>query len=141
MTAALARLGLADRAHDPIRITPNAAGTARVAQTFLPSRRAPRGPARDAGSTVPGARALASSEGVDALPPHWPSVTTPAMLLAWHLDVQGVPRATYFELLAPLAAEPRERARLRELGLPGGQVSLGIQRTGRASVHACPLRA
>ena len=43
-------------------------------------------------------------------------------LLTWHLDLLGVPRRSFFELLAPFATEPRERDRLLELASTAGQV-------------------
>jgi len=65
-----------------------------------------------------------SSEGTAELPARWPAYTTVTELLAWHLDVAGVPRRAFFERLIPFATEPRERERLQELASPEGQDDL-----------------
>lgn len=57
------------------------------------------------------------------LPAHWPSVMTFRDLFVNHLDIFGVPRRSFFEMLAHFTKDENQTERLREFASPEGQVS------------------
>ncbi|KAF1803033.1 hypothetical protein FB192DRAFT_1366124 [Mucor lusitanicus] len=55
------------------------------------------------------------------LPAHWPSVMTFRDLFVYFLDVFGVPRRSFFEMLAYFTTDENHTERLREFASPQGQ--------------------
>lgn len=55
------------------------------------------------------------------LPAHWPSVMTFRDLFVYHLDIFGVPRRSFFEMLAYFTTDENLTERLREFASPEGQ--------------------
>jgi sulfite reductase alpha subunit-like flavoprotein len=55
------------------------------------------------------------------LPAHWPQVMTFRDLFVYHLDVFGVPRRSFFEMLAYFTTDENHTERLREFASPEGQ--------------------
>lgn len=58
------------------------------------------------------------------LPPNCPPVTTLHHLVTHYLDVFGVPRRSFFEMLAHFTQDELQTERLREFASSEGQVSL-----------------
>lgn len=56
------------------------------------------------------------------LPAHWASVMTFRDLFVNHLDIFGVPRRSFFEMLAHFTKDENQTERLREFASPQGQV-------------------
>ncbi|CAO3645453.1 unnamed protein product [Mucor fragilis] len=55
------------------------------------------------------------------LPAHWPSIMTFRDLFVYYLDVFGVPRRSFFEMLAYFTTDENHTERLREFASPEGQ--------------------
>jgi sulfite reductase alpha subunit-like flavoprotein len=55
------------------------------------------------------------------LPAHWPSIMTFRDLFVYHLDIFGVPRRSFFEMLAYFTTDDNLTERLREFASPEGQ--------------------
>lgn len=58
------------------------------------------------------------------LPAHWPSIMTFRDLFVYFLDVFGVPRRSFFEMLAYFTTDENHTERLREFASPEGQEDL-----------------
>ncbi|CAO3637396.1 unnamed protein product [Mucor hiemalis] len=58
------------------------------------------------------------------LPAHWPSIMTFRDLFVYHLDIFGVPRRSFFEMLAYFTTDENHTERLREFASPEGQEDL-----------------
>lgn len=58
------------------------------------------------------------------LPPHWPETMTFRDLFVYHLDIFGVPRRSFFEMLAYFTKDENHTERLREFASPEGQTDM-----------------
>ncbi|KAG2195774.1 hypothetical protein INT47_005751 [Mucor saturninus] len=58
------------------------------------------------------------------LPPHWPPTMTFRDLFVYHLDIFGVPRRSFFEMLAYFTTDENFTEKLREFASPQGQDDL-----------------
>lgn len=58
------------------------------------------------------------------VPAHWPSIMTFRDLFVYHLDVFGVPRRSFFEMLAYFTTDDNFTEKLREFASPQGQDDL-----------------
>lgn len=58
------------------------------------------------------------------VPHHWPSIMTFRDLFVYHLDVFGVPRRSFFEMLAYFTTDDDFTEKLREFASPEGQDDL-----------------
>lgn len=58
------------------------------------------------------------------LPPHWPSTMTFRDLFVYYLDIFGVPRRSFFEMLAYFTSDENFTEKLREFASPEGQDDL-----------------
>jgi sulfite reductase alpha subunit-like flavoprotein len=61
------------------------------------------------------------------LPTHWPEVMVFRDLFVYCLDIFGVPRRSFFEMLAYFTTNDDHTERLREFAAPEGQVCCFIQ--------------
>ena len=58
-----------------------------------------------------------------SLPDHLPRVSTLRILFSRHLDINAVPRRTFFRLLKHFATDEREREKLEEFSSSEGAVT------------------
>src|SRR6266404_9354236 len=58
-----------------------------------------------------------------SLPDHLPRVSTLHALFTSHLDINAVPKRSFFQLLKHFAADEREREKLEEFSSPEGAVN------------------
>ncbi|KAL0073885.1 hypothetical protein F4703DRAFT_1894680 [Phycomyces blakesleeanus] len=58
------------------------------------------------------------------VPPHWPETMSFRDLFLYHLDVCGVPRRSFFEMVSYFTMDPNHTERLREFTQPEGQDDL-----------------
>ena len=71
-----------------------------------------------------------------SLPDHLPRVSTLRSLFTSHLDINAVPKRSFFRLLEHFAADEREREKLKELSSPEGAVDVPLISPGRSSAYA-----
>jgi sulfite reductase alpha subunit-like flavoprotein len=57
-----------------------------------------------------------------SLPDHIPPVSTLRALLTRHLDINAVPKRSFFRVFKHFAIDEREREKLEEFSSPGGAV-------------------
>jgi len=67
-----------------------------------------------------------------SLPDHVPRVSTLRALFTRHLDINSVPKRSFFHVLKDFATDEREREKLEEFCSPQGAVSF-------TSIWDCPL--
>jgi sulfite reductase alpha subunit-like flavoprotein len=57
-----------------------------------------------------------------SLPDHLPQVSTLRALFTRHLDINAVPKRSFFRVFKHFATDEREREKLEEFSSPGGAV-------------------